>query len=100
MASSTEEETVQLIDFWGEENIQDELERCSKNRRIYERIATEMQKAGYNRTAIQCRDKIKKLRADYKKAKDHNGLTGRGTRKWRYFDRMDAIVGHKPASQP
>ena len=61
MASWTEEETVQLIDFWGEENIQDELERCSKNRRIYERIATEMQKAGYNRTAIQCRDKIKKL---------------------------------------
>ena len=27
-------------------------------------------------------------------------MTGRGTRKWRYFDRMDAIVGHKPASQP
>ena len=52
MASWTEE-TVQLIDVWGKENIQ---ERCPKNRRIYERIATDMQKAGYNRTAIQCQD--------------------------------------------
>ena len=30
----------------------------------------EMQKAGYNRTAIHC---CVKLRAEYKKAKDHNG---------------------------
>ena len=45
----------------------------------------EMQKAGYNRTAIQCRVK---LRAEHKKAKDHNSITGRGTRKWRYFKRQ------------
>ena len=80
MATWTEEETVQLIDLWGEESVQEHLERCSNNRNVYEKIATEMRAAGYERTAVQCRDKIKKLRAEYKRAKDRNGLTGRGTK--------------------
>ena len=100
MANWTEEETVQLISLWGEESIQDQLEQCSKNRRIYDKISAGMKEAGYERTTVQCRDKIKKLRGFYKKAKDHNGLTGRGTRKWLYFDQLDAILGHKPASRP
>ena len=59
-----------------------------------------MRAAGYERTAVQCRDKIKKLRAEYKRAKDHNGLTGLGTKKWRYYDQLDAILGNRPASRP
>ena len=100
MATWTEEETIQLIDLWGEESVQEHLEKCSKNRNVYEKIATEMRAAGYERTAVQCRDKIKKLRAEYKRTKDYNGLTGRGTRKWRYYDQLDAILGNRPASRP
>ena len=49
---------------------------------------------------MQCPDKIKKLLAKYKHVKDHNGLTGRGTRKWRYYDQLDVILGNRPASKP
>ena len=27
-------------------------------------------------------------------------LTGRGTRRWKYFDQLDAILGHRPAIRP
>ena len=30
--------------------------------------------------------------------KDHNGQTGRGIRKWKCFDQIDAILGHRPAT--
>ena len=59
-----------------------------------------MQAAGYSRNVVQCQDKIRKLRAEYKRTKDNSGLTGRGTKKWKYFDQMDAIVGHRPATAP
>ena len=77
----TEEETVKLIELWGENNVQAQLESCTRHGSIYQSLATEMQAAGYSRNAVQCRDKIKKLRAEYKRTKDNNGLTGRGTRK-------------------
>ena len=47
---------------------------------------------------FQCQDKIKKLRAEYKRAKDSNGLTGQGTRSWKYFDQLDAILSHRLAT--
>ena len=98
--SWTEDETLQLLDLWGDANVQAQLEGCQRNKRVYEKISKEMEAVGYKRTAVQCRDKIKKLRAEYKRVKDHNGLTGRGTRKWRYYDSIDAILGHRPSTRP
>ena len=49
---------------------------------------------------MQCREKIKKLRAEYKKVKDHNDETGRDRKTFVYFDRLDDLLGHRPATQP
>ena len=32
--------------------------------------------------------------------KDKNGKTGRGRSIWKYFDALDAILGHRPATKP
>ena len=37
-----------------------------------------MKAVGYEYTAVQRQEKIKKLRGEYKKIKDYNGKTGRG----------------------
>lgn len=102
MASTwSEEETITLIDLWGDEKIQEELQNCTRNRSVYERLSRQLEAVGYTRTMVQCREKMKKLRAEYKKVKDNNGLiTGRGTRRWRYYDKLDAILGHRPATAP
>ena len=46
-----------------------QLEDCKRNQVVYEKIAKELHEAGYDRTYQQCRDKIKKLRGEYKKLK-------------------------------
>ena len=42
---------------------------CARETHIYEKIASEMKDAGFDRTATQCSNKIKKLRGQYKKDK-------------------------------
>jgi len=105
MASSSgstwnKEETLRLIDIWGDDRIQAQLEGAHRNRNVYMKIAREMSEAGYQRTLEQCRDKIKKLKGEYKKLKDKCGKTGEGRRNWDYFEAMDSILGHKPATHP
>ena len=54
----------------------------------------------HERTAQQCRDKIKKLKVDYWKIKDKRKKTGEGRYpEWDYFNALDDILGHKPATE-
>ena len=100
MATWSDEETAKLIDLWGEEDIQAELEGCKRNKHVYEKIAREMTAANYDRNAIQCREKIKKLRAEYKKVKDNNNVSGKGRKTMKFYEKLNDILGHKPATKP
>ena len=45
-------------------------------------------------------DKIKKLKGEYRKAKDKQGKTGEQPSTWEFFDAIDAILGTKPSTRP
>lgn len=46
-------------------------------------------------------NKMKKLRQKYKVEKDKSNRSGRGRNKpWKFFRRMDEILGHRPYTQP
>lgn len=96
----TDEETLKLIELWSEETIQVQLEGCKRNMHVYQKISRELGVAGYERTAIQCRDKLKKLRAEYKKVKDNNDETGRRRKKFKFYDELNEVLGCKPATCP
>lgn len=98
MATWTDEETYKLIELWGEDKIQAELEGCKRNAHIFEKITREMAGASFDRSGTW--DKINKLRAEYRKIKDKHGKTGTGRSSWKFFDEMDRILGHKPATCP
>lgn len=99
--SWTDEETFGLLDAWGDETIQSLLEGCKRNKHVYERIAHELEENGFERTWSQCRDKIKKLKKEYKNIKDYHNETGRKRKKeWKFFEKMDEILGTKPATRP
>ena len=102
MAGSwSREETLKLIEIWGNDAIQAQLEGCKCNQEIFGKFAAEMVEAGHERTAQQCRDKVKKLKVEYRKIKDKRKKTGQGRYpEWDYFDALDAILGHKPATEP
>ena len=41
----------------------------------------------------------RKLNLEYRKIKDGRNKTGTGRKEWRFFDAMDDVLGHKPATQ-
>ena len=43
---------------------------------------------------------MKKLKSDYRKIKDKHNKTGRGRLNWRFFDALNSVLGHKPATKP
>jgi len=59
-----------------------------------------MREAGCTRTGQQCRDRIKKLKAEYKKVKDGNKETGNNRRTCKFYAEMDEVMGSKPAICP
>lgn len=57
--------------------------------------------AGYNHTYGQCREKLKKLKAEYKRVSDKRKEAGQGRYpECDYYGAMDGVLGHKPSTQP
>ena len=95
-----DEETKTLISVWGEENVQQQLDGAVRNKVVYEQVAKKMNNYGYKRDRLQCRNKIKNLKKEYRTVKDHNNETGRGRKTCKFFEELDEILGHRPASTP
>ncbi|CAM4491202.1 unnamed protein product [Leuciscus chuanchicus] len=99
MAESWSVDEVQtFLSLVGEERIQRELDGATRNGKVFQEVAQLLAAHGYHRTYKQCRDKLKKLKSDYRTIKDHNGRSGANRRTWKWFDQMDAIYGSRPAS--
>ena len=89
-----------LISIWGDAHIQEQLDGTTRNRSIYKRISKKLHENGIEQDWQPCKAKIKNLKQDYKKIKDHNGVTGNGRQICKFCDKLDAILGHRPASTP
>ena len=100
VANWSDSEVINLIELWGEEGIQEQLEGAKRNKHVFEKLGRELKKTGSDKTAEQCRAKIKKLKLDYRKIKDKHNKTGEGRSTWKYFDTMDAVLGHRPTTRP
>ena len=100
-ANWTREETFKLISLWSEDVIQEQLEGCRRNRSVYSRLADNLREAGFSRTLEQCRDKIKKLKGEYKKIRDKRETTSEGRYpEWEFFDALDNVLGPKHSTEP
>ena len=93
-------EVSALITIWGEADVQEQLDGATRNQSIFAKIAKKLKESGYDRDWQQCRAKIKNLKAEYKKVKDHNGVTGNGRKSFKFYQKLDEILGHRPASAP
>uniref|UniRef100_A0A1X7UK71 Myb/SANT-like DNA-binding domain-containing protein n=1 Tax=Amphimedon queenslandica TaxID=400682 RepID=A0A1X7UK71_AMPQE len=97
--SWTDKETVELICLWSDDIIQEELEG-PRNKLVFEKISKSLNNKGYKGTTGQCRDKIKKLKKDYRKVKENNNVTGTKRKTCKFFEELDAILSVKPATSP
>ena len=95
-----DDEVYELIAVWSHDTIQCELEGSQRHQHIYKKISEHLSKKGFRRTWDQCRGKIKKLRKQYKNIIDIHGETGRGRKKFKFFQELDSVLGSRPATKP
>ncbi|KAF7702198.1 1-aminocyclopropane-1-carboxylate synthase-like protein 1 [Silurus meridionalis] len=93
----SEPEVVELLQLWSDEEVQLELESCLRNQHVFNRLAVALHDRGIYRTADQCREKIKKLKIDYRRMKE-NQQTPRGARARRFYDVIDRVLSSRPAA--
>ncbi|KAL3067629.1 hypothetical protein OYC64_017370 [Pagothenia borchgrevinki] len=80
------------------DKIQRELDGTTRNIKVFQEVSTLMSTSGYSRTVVQCREKLKKMKGEYRLVKDNNNTSGASRKNWKWFDLMDSIYGHRPAS--
>uniref|UniRef100_A0A8C5E5P8 1-aminocyclopropane-1-carboxylate synthase-like protein 1 n=1 Tax=Gouania willdenowi TaxID=441366 RepID=A0A8C5E5P8_GOUWI len=88
----TDPEIVELLQLWSDDSTQIELESSLRNQRVFDRIAHVLREKGIYRTGDQCREKIKKMRLEYRRIKDNHKL-----RSWKFYDVMDRVLANRPA---
>ena len=65
----SDDEVKCLIAVWGDKSIQQQLDGAVRNKEIFDNIAKEMRRNGYERDWQQCRTKTKNLKQTYNKNK-------------------------------
>lgn len=88
----TDQEIVELLQLWSDESVQIELESSLRNQRVFDRIANILREKGIYRTGDQCREKIKKMKLEYRRIKDNHKM-----RSWKFYDVMDKVLANRPA---
>ena len=97
------QETVLLIEKWGDTNTQERLKECSRKKPIWEEISVFLRAAGYtDRDHESCKTRIHTLVNAYRLYKDECSHTGNSTprRKAPFFEQLDEILSNKPATKP
>lgn len=62
----SDEETLALIEVWGDEDVQRALRGFIHNGHVYADISERMRDLGYSKSSDQCRWKVKSLRNNFR----------------------------------
>ena len=88
-------DTWLLMDSWSQDSIQKQLHGTRQNDNAFVEIVDTLAKCGYQRTAQQCRAKIKALKTKYKKIAYMPRKSGEGRK-----SNVDEVPAEFPHSKP
>lgn len=92
------EETQALIAVWSEEKIQRDLQESLRNEKVFREVSGRLAAMGMYHSAKQCREKIKKLKQDYRKIKRNCKRSGANGKNFKWFDALDAVLSQRAAT--
>jgi len=84
-----------LLTYWSNPTVQEELLRNVRNNAVYNNLSAKLASLGFHKTAQKCKEKIKKLKQDYRRIKNSDHLDG-GKTIW--FDIIDEVLSSQAAS--
>ena len=105
----TERKTRLLLQIWSKDRIQRQLQGAVRNNAVYQTIADELARHGFQCTLVQCRQKIKVLKKRYKSIADRMRRSSASREPdegldlpadFPHFEVMDAIMGGRAAVTP
>lgn len=97
------DEVKALLEIWAEDNISKLLVETHKNTDVFKLFSNKLKERGIDRSGVQCRLKVKKLRQNYLKVRDllrKSGSSGDVKDKCPWFDELDGILSTRPTSNP
>lgn len=90
------EEISCLLALWSSAEIQTKLEGAVRTKPIFDSLQREMAVAGYDRSADQIINKLKKLKKEYRDQKKQLNRSGSGRpRKNPHFDVLESVLGDR-----
>nr|XP_033470495.1 uncharacterized protein zgc:113263 isoform X3 [Epinephelus lanceolatus] len=95
-SSWSDEETLALIEIWGDEDVQRALRGFVHNGHVYADIGERMHDLGYSKTAEQCRWKVKSLRTNFRQCYDRKKCGRRVD--YRFYNQLEQILGQEAVS--
>ncbi|XP_018542489.1 uncharacterized protein zgc:113263 isoform X2 [Lates calcarifer] len=95
-SSWSEEETLALIDIWGEEDVQRALRGFVHNGHVYAEISERMHDLGFLKTSEQCRWKVKSLRNNFRHCYDRKKCGRRVD--YKFYNQLEQILGQEAVS--
>ncbi|XP_077398418.1 uncharacterized protein LOC144033896 [Vanacampus margaritifer] len=94
----SESEVALFLKLVAEERIQQELDGA-RTEKVYLELSQQMATHGFDRSPQTCREKLKKMKSDYKAIKDHGHRGSLYRSDWKWFGQMEAIYGHRRNSR-
>lgn len=95
-SSWSDDETLALIEIWGDEDSQRALRGSIHNGHVYADIAGKLQSLGYLKTSEQCRWKVKSLRNNFRQCYDRKKC-GRKVN-YKFYKPLEQILGQEAVS--
>ncbi|XP_059181672.1 uncharacterized protein zgc:113263 isoform X2 [Centropristis striata] len=95
-SSWSDEETLALIEIWGDEDVQKVLRGFVHNGHVYADIAERMNDLGYTKTSEQCRWKVKSLRNNFRQCYERKKCGRRVD--YRFYHQLEQVLGQEAVS--
>uniref|UniRef100_A0A1A8H6R9 Myb-like domain-containing protein n=1 Tax=Nothobranchius korthausae TaxID=1143690 RepID=A0A1A8H6R9_9TELE len=95
-SSWSDQETLALIEIWGQEEVQKSLRGFIHNGRVYAEIADRLHDRGFSKTPEQCRSKVKSLRINFRQCYDRKKC-GRKV-DYKFYHQLEQILGQEAVS--
>uniref|UniRef100_A0A096MG06 Myb/SANT-like DNA-binding domain-containing protein n=2 Tax=Poecilia TaxID=8080 RepID=A0A096MG06_POEFO len=92
----SDEETLALIEIWGDVDIQRALRGFIHNGHVYAEISERLHDLGFSKTPEQCRSKVKSLRINFRQCYDRK-KSGRKM-DYKFYHQLEQILGQEAMS--
>ncbi|XP_074793333.1 uncharacterized protein LOC141976305 isoform X3 [Natator depressus] len=99
-ASWSLEHSQILVNLWCEASKTVDFSKSTRNDHLYQQISKKLAALQIFRTSDQCRERIKRLKREYRKTRDKNRFSGNSPMTCPFYDDFDRVLSTVPSTEP